>query len=130
MSVPIGEPTAQEIEQSETPEFLRTVPVKVETPVRVQELPGAVGTHFAVTFPDTSTVQPVLKADHRRKRIVVVAKTDTIWIGTSQQATAGKQCFPLPTGVPVEITHKEAIFALPDAQATAILGVIQEQWTN
>lgn len=130
MSEVIGEPTADQVVQSEIADLPRTVPVTVETPVRVQEPPAAIGQHFNVTFPDTTTAQLVVGADPKRKRLVLTAFSSIVWIATNQQAAAGKRCFPIAVGAIVEVTHKEAIYALPDTAATAILGVIQEQWTN
>lgn len=130
MSTTIGEPTPDEVVQSEYADLPRTVPVKVETPVRVQEPPAAIGQHFAVTFPDTTTAQRVVGADPKRKRLVLTAFSSAVWVATNQQAAAGKLCFPIAVGAVIVITHKEAIYALPDTAATAILGVIQEQWTN
>lgn len=129
-SAAIGEPTPDEVVQSEISDLPRTVPVTVETPVRVQEPPAAIGSHFAVPFADTTTVVPVVGADPKRKRLVLTAFTSAVWVATNQQAAAGKRCFPIAVGAIIVITHKEAIFALPDSSATAVLGVIQEQWTN
>lgn len=124
------EPSAQEVVQSEIADLPSVVPVKVETPVRVQEPPAALGAHFNVTFPDTTTAQRVVRSDPKRKRLVLTAFSSIVWVGTNQQSAQSKTCFPLAVGATVEITHKEELWALPDSAATAVLGVIQEQWTN
>lgn len=126
----IGEPTPDEVVQSDISDLPRTVPVTIETPVRVQLPPASLGVHFNVTFPDTISGQRVVSADPKRKRLVLTAFSSIVWIATSQQSAQAKTCFPLAVGAVVEITHKEAVWALPDSAATAILGVIQEQWTN
>jgi len=123
------EPTVDEVEQSEIPS-VPAVPVSVETPVNARALPAPSGVHFSLTFADATTVVQVLGRDERRKRILLMAANDAIFIGTDQQSTANEMAFRLASGQLMEITHIEELWAKPDASATAILSVAVELWTD
>lgn len=123
-------PTVPEVVQSEQTDE-PTVPVRVEGPVRVQQLPAAHGSHFAVTFDDATTAVKVLGRNPLRKRVLLAAKTGDVWVGTGKAATEKNDAFLLiSTSPPIEITHMDELWARPDSNAAAVLSVVLELWTD
>jgi len=100
------EPTVEEIEGSESPD-LAVVPVQVEGPVRVQQLPAVSG-EMSSRNDITVTPQKLFSEDPRRKVLTLIANTAPLVIGRTQQ-----ECLNgahIPTNIPVVITHREAVW--------------------
>lgn len=129
MSVSPTEPTVSEVEQSEVLD-VPTVPVRVEGPVNIRSLPGVIGNHGKANFANTTDAVEVLNEEPRRKRVLLVAKSGEIWVGTSQQQVVQELCMLLPINVVLEVTHKESLWAKPESVATATLAFVHELWSS
>lgn len=129
MSASPTEPTVSDIEQSEHLD-MTTVPVRVEGPVNARALPGVVGNHGRVFFASVDDVVLVLPEEPRRKRVVLVAKPNEVWIGTSQQQVAQELGTLLPVNVLTELTHGEEIWAKPETAGTNLLMFVHELWAR
>jgi hypothetical protein len=122
----VTEPTAPEVEQSEQPN-IPSVPVMVEGPIRVQELPATTGRAFSLTGVTTTEPKKLLDEDPRRKRAVIVGNDDDIFIGRTQQECI--QGAILPVDTPVYITHKDPVWVAA-VNSTTRVSCIMELWAD
>ena len=127
-SLPVG--TVGELYQDESTAPIR-VPVSVEGPVQVHQLPArSAGSR---TWTGNTNALRVGNEDPRRKRAVVLlystVATDYAWISTNQNEVDSGYGFRLPVGIILEISHQEAIYAKLSS-ATCVLSILNEQWAD
>ena len=127
-SPPVG--TVGELYQDEaTANFL--VPVNVKGPVQVHQVPArSAGSR---SWTGSGSAFRIGNDDPRRKRALVLlyssVATDFAWISTTQNEVDSGYGFRLPVGVPLEITHQEAIYARLNS-ATCVISILNEQWAD
>ncbi len=125
---PVG--TVGEIYQDESTSPIR-VPVSVEGPVQVHQLPSrSAGMRNWTGITEATRVG---NQDPRRRRAVLLVysatPTDFVIIGTDQNEATSGYGFRLAPGIPLEISHQEALYAKANA-AGVILSVLNEQWAD
>ncbi len=126
----IGEPTPDEIVQSEISDLPRTVPVKIETPVRVQQLPAvyaAVGRTDALVAGDPPL--KILNANPKRKRVFIVTSAQSVSVAFDQQSGKAGQGFLLSTTKTMELTVDSDIYVAAEVTG-AIVSWVVEYWTG
>jgi hypothetical protein len=116
-------PTDDVLQEEEKAAPITAIPVTVEGPARVQQLPTrSAGMR---TFDLTLTAVKILEQDPRRRRAVLQAVGDSIMIGPTQAAASAGATFT--DGVVIELTTCDDVWARATS-TTAKLGVINEQW--
>jgi hypothetical protein len=128
MSEAIGEPTAQEVEQSEYADLPSVVPVKVETPVRVQDLPAPNVAFNQITIPNGTSAKVLLR-NLKRRRAFMRGLGNQLWLGATQQQAQSKTGFQLSAQVQIEMFHGNEVWAFADT-ADVTLSVMEEFWAN
>jgi len=102
--------------------------VKVESPVRVQNLPRKAGA--TKTWNLTTTPTRVLAADHRRASATLLAIGGNVLVALSSAAKESAQSSALwPQNVPLTIGADSEIYAAT-VTGTATLTVITELWAT
>lgn len=125
----LNPPTDDVLQEEAAPVKMTPVPVVVEGPARIQQLPTrSAGWRTYDLVPDAG--QKVLEADPRRRRAVLQASGDSIMLGGSQAGSrAGAQ---FTDGVLIEITSCDEVWArtvsVPAVACT--LAVMNEQWAD
>ncbi len=108
------------------------VPVTVDGPIQVHQLPARSGGRRNWTGFNTAAIR-VGNDDPRRKRAVLLVysatATDYVTIGTTQNEADSGYGFRLAPGIPLEITDQEAIYARSNA-AAVVLSVLNENWAD
>jgi hypothetical protein len=123
-----NEPDVDEVVQEEPTEtHIQPVPVTIEGPVRVQELPSRVASTRSYIL--STTPEQILGADPRRRRALLVGVTNIIWLGTTPNDVTGPYPFALPVGVPIVLEHQAPIYAA-SATGTATLSMVVENWAD
>lgn len=125
---PVG--SVGEIYQDETTSFVN-VPVNVKGPVQIHQLPArSAGSR---NWTGITNATRVGNKDPRRKRAVLLVysatATDYVIIGSDKNEADTGYGFRLSPGIPLEITHAEALYAKANA-AGVILSVLNEQWAD
>lgn len=125
---PVG--SVGEIYQDESTAVI-SVPVLVKGPVQVHQLPArSAGSR---NWTGITSATRVGHQDPRRKRAVLLVSstvaTDYVILGSDQNEADTGYGFRLGVGIPLEITHAEAIYAKANA-AGVILSVLNEQWAD
>lgn len=120
------EPTPGELLQEEPP--LTAIPVAVDGPVRVTELPARNGGSGTVVVDATgATAAPshhVLRDNPKRKRAWLVAAAP-FQFGSSQALAVSGSAATWPANVPLEIDHYGDVWvAAPAGQAVTVTFVI------
>lgn len=113
----------------------RPVPVCIEKPVRVQELPTQLGALTSVSVGNVATggrAVRVLTADPRRRRArIEIPSTEILRLGTTQSAAQGEYAYRLYAGTAapgvLEITSADELWAVGDG-AAFLVSVANEQW--
>lgn len=147
---PVTEPDDATVEQEEVAPSLTCIPVVVEGPVRIQELPAKAAGYRRVV---ASTTEPkkVLGRDPRRRRMVLqvydaAGATHGVFYGASRTEVApgdngaappyaARLGVTLPAGgVPVaspllELTGMDELWVLADT-AVCDLSIAAEQWAD
>ena len=121
------DPTPDEVlaEEPSSP-HIPPVPVAVQGPVRVQQLPSPVWAMISYAGVTTAAIQ-ILGAEPRRRTATVLGSA-AIRIGqTSAQADA--QAAPWPANIPLAMTHDGEVWARADTGTVNIM-VLVEYWTE
>ena len=130
MSTYSGEVPADEVLQDATPDRV-VVPVTVETPVDVRELPRIGGGAWTDTL-DTAGKR-VLTNDPKRAVVTIVSLDQAIYYGHDQgnvSAAAGTPNGALwPANTPLVLTHTEEVF-LSSSTSTSRVTIIVERWAR
>ena len=130
MSEPVElQPDTDEVLQVE-PEDYQAIPVcvkEVAAPVRVQALPrkGAASMTKALT----TTAVPVLRADHRRGRTVLVGDAAFLVAFSEASCQADSAMAAWPANLPLELTATTEVWAKA-ATGDVALSVITERWAE
>ncbi len=125
----IEDPPAPDLDDVQQREALTlvTVPVKVEGPVRVQNLPAKIGVMQSVPLPGSATPVSVLPRDLRRSVATLIC--DQEW---RVMRKSGSERVRWPADVPLVITSGDEIWAIlpATAQDPATLSVISEIYAD
>ncbi len=110
---------------------ISSVPVTIDGPVQVHQIPArSAGSR---NWSGITTATRVGNEDPRRKRAVLIGisatATDYFYVGSTQNEVDSNYAVRWPVGVPLEITHQEAIYAKV-TDADVILSVLNEQWAD
>jgi len=121
--------TDELLQEEEQAAPLTPIPVVVQGPTRVVELPG-VNLVLNQIDVDNVTAQRLFGEDPRRKRLRLVSSGGAIRVATSQ-----KQCVPgsgyiSPTGVPLDITARNEVWVMASSGAATTVSYAAEQWAN
>lgn len=140
------EPTDAEVVQEEAAPGLTTIPVCVEGPVRVHQLPARASGYRRVTV-GTSTPLRVLGRDPRRRRVLLQAfdadgATQGVFYGATAMEVTPPAAFAARLAVPgpaasgatvaspvLELTGVDELWVLADT-AQCELTVTAEQWAD
>jgi hypothetical protein len=135
MAEPNLQPDVPDVLQEEAEETV-TVPVclvDAKAPVRVQQLPRKGGATMTRTV--TTTPWPVLRADHRRGRAILLGNTpDTSFLVAFTEAAAQAEATMAlwPSGVPLEIEATTDVWlAVPaDPGTSVVVSVLTYLWAE
>lgn len=125
------DPSAEQVIQSEIPDLPQVVPVKVETPVRVQELPSVISDMDRRSITNGEGPIRLFNADPRRKEVQIrtASGSGVLLIGTSSQKVSGSHGFRLPASNLLTIHGREEIWVA--AETTDVeLSWMYELWTE
>jgi len=108
------------------------VPVRLDQNVPVYVLPSRRAVCFHVLSASDSEPVPLLSADLRRRRAVIVADLPT-WMGEKSMVREA-HAFLLPANVPIVVEHTEEIYvrcySVDGSPHTAIVSVLAENWAD
>lgn len=122
------------------------IPVSGEVDVRV--LHGSVLTHnsaadygayFTITFAGTEAPLPLLPYDVNRSRAYITCTgTGPVYVGSAAGVTAMRNgqvtgqapAYILPSGITLQVFHKQPLWIAPDGTHTAIVSVAAERWAS
>jgi len=105
-----------------------TVPVAVDGPVQVHQVPSV--SAGARSWNLTATeAQKVGSRDPRRRVARIVSIDQNFYYGSSQNEASGSTGAQWPKLVPLEITHSEEIW-VRSATSTTVISVVNEQWAS
>lgn len=116
--------------------FIPVVPVKIEGPARVQQLPSQLGDARTVKVKPARVITPNAggdttarqNGDARRKRMVLLSTDKPFYYGLNQEAAEGGTGALWPINTPLVIEHcAEFWLASADAAGTT-LTIIREDW--
>ena len=121
-------PELDDVQQREVPS-LACVPVRIEGPVRVLNLPNRFGglSSDVLMASDATNARPIRILDADQRRAVATLIGSDAWY-MMRQSTGTRA--PIPANVPVVVTHAEAVWALGQAGKTVTLTAIQEFYAN
>ncbi len=126
------DPEVEELTQQEapTPLVLNPVPVDVQGPVKVQQLPAQTGSAKRVNVTDTQSVK-IAKGDPRRSILRIWATDQPIYVGYSQAEADGSQAAKLPINLILPIANLNEVWvrSATPGQATDV-SWINDQWTQ
>ena len=126
----MSNPSPDEIVQSETPDVMATVPVKVETPVRIQRLPGPIGFSVGIPGVNSTQAQQLLRADPRRGFTQIISTDQPFFYGNSQQEAQAGSSAVWPDLVPLTINHADEVWVMCAASgSTTTVAAVGELWT-
>lgn len=120
----IQDPSNAEVEQYEAPELV-TVPVSVDSPVKVQMLPSAGGLQVESQSLGTTPVR-LLYRDPMRRHAIVLATDYSIYVGGTQ-AQCLAQSVAWPAGLPMPVTSDGDLWAYSAAVggASKVMTVVE-----
>ena len=104
-------------------------------PISVRDESPALGSAHCVALSSNNTVRPVLPQDPRRRRAVLLAVDNDVYLASSLEtaqaaegATTSTFAFYLPKSIPVPITSKAAFWAAASTTAsTSRVSVLVEK---
>lgn len=121
--------TDELLQEEHTPAPLTPIPVVIEGPARVVELPS-VGLVLDQIDVDNTTAQKVWGKDPRRKRLTLIASGGAIRLAASQAACKPGSGAILPTGVPLTISAANEVWVMASTGAATTVSYIIEQWAD
>jgi hypothetical protein len=126
------DPEVEELNQSESPSPLvvNPVPVDVQGPVKVQQMPAQTGSTRNYSVVDTDATK-ITKNDPRRSRLRIWTQTQPVYVGYTQAEALGTQAAILPTGLILEIGNLNEVWVRSaTAGQTAVVSALNDQWTQ
>lgn len=118
VSEPVLDVVQQDYDESNSPLANITVPVRLDGPSTVHELPARNANSRYVNT-DPASVIEVLPFDLRRKYAIVVC-TQPVWIGHDKALTDRGEVGQLPVGVPITLPTAAPIWC----KAVTVTGVL------
>jgi hypothetical protein len=126
-----GEEPADDVMQDATPDAPVVVPVRLDEPANVRELPALSGGMTRVTL-DVNGAR-ILVADPKRKIVTLLSFDQTIYLGSDQANVAANAGTPngarWPANTPLVITHCDEVWASSAASTTEV-SIITERWAR
>jgi hypothetical protein len=124
------DPTGQEIQQYETPEY-QAVRVQVETPVKAQPMPAPIGFSFTKVVRATDLGVKLLPRDPRRGRTNIVSIDQPFYYGNTEAEAEQGVGAVWPDLVALVITHTDEVWvACAAAGSLSTIGVVSELWAH
>ena len=120
---PEADPDLAEIQQREL--WDRAVKVEHNGPITVQDLPARVGVMRSIQL--GLNTELISGRDLRRKALLLLAESDSFYVGTTAASVGDQSAAKWPPGVPLDIRHADAVYAKA-AVAGTVLSLISEQW--
>ena len=113
------------------------VPVVVEGPVRVQQLPSRGGDARTYTVQPARIVSAApggtatfrRNADPRRKRLILIATDQPFYYGFDQESVEKGDAALWPINVPLIVEHDDVFFLASANSAGSKISIIREDWT-
>lgn len=113
------------------------IPVTVDGPVRVQDVPARRATYQTV-YIDGSRKDAVqlLPPDPRRKRAVLIATDQDPYIGATREDLAGvttgsaAAAMQFPRSVPLELLHCDGVYCTTGDGSNTFVSVLAEYWAD
>lgn len=105
----------------------------------VHEEAADFGAYFTIVFTGTEAVEQILPYDVNRARAyITVTGTGPVYVGSVAGVTAMKAgattgqapAFILATGITLPVTHKQAVYIVPDGTHSATVSVAVERWES
>lgn len=128
MSADLTPDTEDVLQEEAHPAPMTPIPVVVEGPTRVVELPTP---DLVADQVDLDNVTPVrlFGRDPRRKRLTLIASGGALRLATnSQQCQPGRGAI-IPTGVPVTLTAYCEVWVMASSGSGCTVSYLSEQWT-
>lgn len=137
----VDRPDVDEVMQEET--GMVAIPVRIEDPVRIDQLPNELGNPHTVVLPIGETRQ-LCGREPRRARITLIVYNNDIVISTRPIDRPDVGAF-IPAGIPlpIHLNTKDALYAYPvsadttgteitfgEAADSASVTVLEERWAR
>ena len=123
-----GDPTPDVDELQAREDAHLAVPVDVEGPVRVQQLPARSGTSRSWKVNSTDTTV-IAKADLTRGRLLVWTDTTSVQLSYDQASITAGTAAVLPVGLVVELRNCRRVYVRSTGADTTV-SVLGEQWSE
>jgi hypothetical protein len=131
------DPSVDDIQQTEIPDY-NAVRVKVETPVRVQQLPAVswavqkYNINNAGDGASSTTPVPVqiLGNNPRRKRALISVRGQIAYIGQSPAMATINDGFVIASPSYIDVTHQREVWCIGGAGGASEVTVLEENYTN
>jgi hypothetical protein len=116
--------------------FIPVVPVKIEGPARVQQLPSQLGDARTlklkparvITAPSGGDATARQNGDSRRKRMVLLSTDQPFYYGLNQETVEGGTAALWPINVALVIEHCAEFWLASANAAGTTLTIIREDW--
>lgn len=132
MTEPIEQESVSEIHQEYYGgEEITPLAVCVDDIVDTRQLPSRIGASHSYTI-DTFTAWPVVGADDRRRRLVLISLTKNIFVGEKDRVADGSAAI-WPFGVPLVLENTETVYARVSsdtASDTTVISYFAENWAE
>lgn len=132
-------PDAEDVQGEEVDASLRipVVPVTVEGPVRVQQLPSRLGDARTVKLAPAASITAHSSGDvtfrrnkdPRRRRLILLSTDKPFYYAMEQESAERGSGALWPINVPLVIEHCEEFYLASADAAGSTLTVIREDWT-
>ncbi len=125
-----ADPTGAEIQQDETRDYV-TVPVHIDTPVRVQTLGAIFWTTRRFLIDNTAWVK-IAQDNPRRSRLTITVRSQVGYIadqpGASVSDLSRGAAISSPSSIP--LGHTKEVWFIGSSASASEVGVIEEYWAN
>lgn len=119
------------LQEEEHPVAMTPIPVVVEGPTRVVELPG---TNLIMDQRDVDNTagnaQRIFGKDPRRKSLTLIASGGAIRVATSQAVCVPGSGAIIPVGVPLRITASTEVWVAASSGSATTVSYVAEQWAD
>jgi len=105
------------------------VPVYVQGPIRVQELPCEDGS--LITFTVDNNGYRISDEDFRRRILTLISRDDDLWVGRTKGEVQAQTAAWWPKLTPLILRSRFGVYvATVTAATTSRISVITEEWTD
>lgn len=121
----------QEPEHEEFNLMNHTIPVTVDGPVQIHNLPSvSAGSRCWTSVGDVTPVR-VANGDPRRRSMTLISLDEDFYVGATQSEVEQGYAALWPSGIPLTLTHSDPVYVLcaHDTNTTTI-SVLVENWAS